>query len=74
MVDELTSSSLALLPEARRGVLTLLRVRDRTVAELAAELEVTGNAVRGHLGALERAGLVQPGPLRRDGAGKPARL
>jgi predicted ArsR family transcriptional regulator len=41
------------------------------VAELASELGLTGNAIRGHLAALERDGLVEPRELRR-GANKPS--
>jgi predicted ArsR family transcriptional regulator len=60
--------------DSTRGrVLTLLRTGSKTVDELAREIEVTDNAVRSHLAALERDGLVaQRG--RRRGAGKPAHL
>ncbi|MEP7028032.1 MAG: helix-turn-helix domain-containing protein [Candidatus Eisenbacteria bacterium] len=54
-------------------MLTLLRGPGRTVAELAEELKLTGNAVRGHLAALERDGLVEARALRR-GAKKPSQL
>jgi predicted ArsR family transcriptional regulator len=47
------------LVESTRGkILTLLRQRDRTVDELATELELTDNAVRAHLITLERDGFV----------------
>ena len=46
--------------ESTRGrIVLLLRGSERTVDELAKELELTDNAVRAHLLALERDGLVQ---------------
>jgi predicted ArsR family transcriptional regulator len=53
--------------ESTRGqILQLLRSKNRTVNEFAAELQLTDNAVRAHLLSLERDGLVyqsgtQPG-------------
>ncbi|MEO7359916.1 MAG: ArsR family transcriptional regulator, partial [Gemmatimonadaceae bacterium] len=60
--------------ETTRGqVVALLRRADLTVDELAAALGLTDNAVRNHLSALERDGLVRSGGVRRGaGAGKPA--
>lgn len=60
--------------ESTRGqVVTLLRRSDLTVDELAASLGLTENAVRNHLAALERDGLVRSNGVRRAaGAGKPA--
>ena len=56
-------------------MLALLREDEWTVDDLAARLGVTDNAVRFHLDALERAGTVEKGPLRRrGGAGQPAVL
>jgi predicted ArsR family transcriptional regulator len=55
----------------RGQIVTLLRRGDRTVDDLAQELRLTDNAVRSHLAALERDGLVAQGGLRRGG-GKPA--
>ena len=56
-------------------MLALLRVRTRTVEELAAELELTDNAVRPHLVELVRDGLIRQSGVRRgEGAGKPAVL
>lgn len=53
----------------------MLRRGTRTVDELAASIELTDNAVRSHLVALERDGLVRPSGVRRGGtAGKPATL
>ena len=48
---------------------------ERSADELAAELDVTDNAVRAHLELLEREGIVSQARVRRDGAvGKPATL
>ena len=60
-----------LLAGTRGRVLRLLRRRERTVTELAAELSLTDNAVRTHLAALERDGLVEALPTRPRGVGKP---
>lgn len=56
---------------SRGRVITLLRRASRTVEELAQELSVTDNAIRAHLVALERDGLVQQDGVRRS-IGKPA--
>jgi predicted ArsR family transcriptional regulator len=63
-------------PDATRGrLLTLLREGAWTVDDLASRLGLTGNAVRFHLGALEREGAVaKAGVLRGSGAGQPANL
>jgi predicted ArsR family transcriptional regulator len=55
----------------RGQVVTLLRRGPTTVEALARALELTDNAVRAHLAALERDGLVEQRGLQR-GAGKPA--
>jgi predicted ArsR family transcriptional regulator len=62
--------------ESTRGrIVNLLRRRQHTVEELAAELGVTDNAVRAQLGALERDGLVRASGSRKPpAAGKPAVL
>ncbi|HYC50438.1 MAG TPA: helix-turn-helix domain-containing protein [Gemmatimonadaceae bacterium] len=62
--------------ESTRGrILSLLRIGPHTVEELRSALELTDNAVRPHLVALERDGLVrQVGTRRGEGAGKPAVL
>ena len=62
--------------ESTRGrVVELLRQRNRTVEELAAELALTDNAVRTHLATLERDGIIrQEGVRRGPGAGKPAAI
>lgn len=60
--------------ETTRGrVLTQLRRGPSAVEELARGLGLTDNAIRAHLAALERDGLVrQAGTRRGPGAGKPA--
>ena len=55
----------------RGQVVSLLRQGRHTVDELAGKLGLTDNAVRAHLAALERDGLVTQGELRR-GSSKPA--
>jgi predicted ArsR family transcriptional regulator len=55
----------------RGQVVALLRQGPATVEELAQALELTDNAIRAHLAALERDGLVTQHGLRR-GVGKPA--
>jgi predicted ArsR family transcriptional regulator len=57
----------------RGRIIALLRRGERSVEELASELEVTDNAVRAQLQALERHGVVHQARVRREGAvGKPA--
>lgn len=55
----------------RGQVITLLRRGHSTVDELAGALHLTDNAVRAHLTALERDGLIRQGEPRRTG-GKPS--
>ena len=59
------------LATTRGKVVMLLRQGRRTVDELARALGLTDNAVRAHLAALERDGLVAQAGVRRGG-GKPA--
>jgi predicted ArsR family transcriptional regulator len=59
------------LTSSRGQVVRLLRRGERTVDELARALGLTDNAVRSHLAALERDGLVRQAGLRR-GVSKPA--
>jgi predicted ArsR family transcriptional regulator len=59
------------LASTRGRVVTLLRRGRRTVDELASAVGLTDNAVRAHLAALERDGLVQQTGTRPTG-GKPA--
>ncbi len=55
----------------RGQIITLLRRSSRTVEELTQALDLTHTAVRTHLAALERDGLVQQRSERR-GSGKPS--
>src|SRR5215471_9145957 len=57
----------------RGKIVTLLRRASRTVEELAQALDLTDNAVRAQLTALERDGLVQQSGRRRSSS-KPASL
>lgn len=60
---------------SRGRLIAELRCGSHTVDELAQALGVTHNAVRLHLQALERDGLVRlAGTRRSDGAGKPAHV
>lgn len=61
------------LTSTRGRVIRLLRRSERTVNELAAELDLTDNAVRAHLASLERDGLVEQRGVQR-GVGKPAHV
>lgn len=54
-----------MLASTRGRILSLLRTHDRTVDELATELELTDNAVRAHLISLERDGLLQQSGTRQ---------
>lgn len=63
-----------LLATTRGQIIALLRRSARTVSELAAELELTDNAVRSHLSALERDGLVEQRRGASRGVGKPPTL
>jgi predicted ArsR family transcriptional regulator len=63
------------LDSTRGKIVELLRRQSRTVEELAAELGVTDNAIRLHLGMLERDGIIRSRGVRRDGGvGKPATI
>jgi predicted ArsR family transcriptional regulator len=66
-------SASAGLPPSRHAVLDLVRRGDRTVNTLAARLRISDNAVRVHLVALERDGLLKrSGMVRSGSAGQPA--
>src|SRR4051794_36819114 len=68
-------ASKAFHASTRGRILALLRAGQRTVDELAREVGLTDNAVRPHLLALERDGLIRSTGFRRaEGAGKPAVL
>lgn len=61
-----------LLAGTRGRLLARLRRAPATVIELTNDLTLSANAVRSHLNALERDGLVEMQPLPRKGVGKPA--
>lgn len=63
-----------ILESTRGRVVALLRHTERTVSDLAGELGVTDNAIRLHLAALERDGLVEQSGTRSEWTGKPAVL
>ncbi len=61
-------------PAGTRGqIIDILRRAPGTATEIAASLQLTYNAVRSHLGALHRDGLVQTGGMQRGGT-RPAVL
>lgn len=60
------------LASTRGQIIALLRRSSRTVNQLADELGLTDNAVRSHLAALERDGLVEQHRSVPRGVGKPA--
>jgi predicted ArsR family transcriptional regulator len=66
----ITASSRRFLASTRGRIVRILRRAGATVNDLAAALELTDNAVRAHLTALERDGLVQATGTRR-GVRKP---
>jgi predicted ArsR family transcriptional regulator len=55
----------------RRQIIDLLRRSAMTVNQLASRLGLTHNAIRSHLSALQREGLVREGGLQR-GVSRPA--
>jgi len=63
-----------ILESTRGRVVALLRRSERTVSDIASELGLTDNAIRLHLAALERDGLVEQSGTRREWTGKPAVL
>lgn len=64
----------SLAGETRGKLLRLLRRSRQSITSLAQALHLTDNAVRTHVAALERDGLVESGGTQRDTGGKPARL
>ena len=60
--------------ETRARLLYLLRRSRQTITALADALRLTDNAVRTHIAALERDGIVEHVGTQRDTGGKPARL
>lgn len=65
-------SLLDLLGDTRARVVLELNDGPRGVADVAGALELSEVAVRRHLQALERAGLIDAETVRRDGPGRPA--
>ncbi len=64
----------ALVGETRGRVLRLVRRAPRSIGQLADALGISENAVRGHVAAAERDGLVRQAGTRRATGGKPARI
>lgn len=60
--------------ETQSKLLGLLRRAPRSIGELSRTLELTDNAIRTHIAALSRDGLVEEAGAQRDTGGKPARL
>lgn len=63
-----------LLGETQARLLVLLRRAPQTITGLADAVGLTDNAVRMHIAALHRDGIVEPAGTQRDTGGKPARL
>ena len=60
--------------DTRAKLLHLLRRSRQTITALADALRLTDNAVRTHIAALERDGIVEHVGTKRDTGGKPARV
>lgn len=63
-----------LLGETQVRMLVLLRRSRHTITELASQLDLTDNAVRTHIAALDRQGMIETAGTRREARGKPARV
>ena len=63
-----------LASETRARLLRLVRGGALSIGELAETLGISENAVRGHVAAAERDGLVRQAGVQRSTGGKPARL
>lgn len=63
-----------LIGETQARMLQLLRRSRRTINDLAESLGLTDNAVRTHVAALSRDGIIEQAGTQRDTGGKPARL
>ena len=66
------SGLVGLLGESRARLVELLHSEPRSVASLAAGLDISEVAVRHHLQILERDGLVSAETVRRPGRGRPS--
>ena len=62
------------LGRTRGELLGLLRRSRRSINDLAEALGITDNAVRTHVAAMQRDGMVQPAGVERSTGGKPAQL
>jgi predicted ArsR family transcriptional regulator len=62
------------LGATRARLLELLRRSAAPISDLADALGITGNAVRGHVAALQRDGLVSEAGMAPSAGGKPAQL
>lgn len=62
------------LGSTRARILELLRRSGATIGELAETVGITGNAVRGHVAALQKDGLVREAGTAASTGGKPAQL
>jgi predicted ArsR family transcriptional regulator len=60
--------------ETRARLLRLVRHASSSIAELAQALGISENAVRTHVAAAERDGLVRAAGVQRSTGGKPARI
>ena len=60
--------------ESQAALLRLLRRSDQSISSLAQQLRLSDNAVRTHMSALERDGLIALAGTLRDTGGKPARM
>jgi predicted ArsR family transcriptional regulator len=63
-----------LVGETQARLLALLRRSHQTITSLAEGLRLTDNAVRMHIAALHRDGIIEQVGTQRDTGGKPARL
>lgn len=63
-----------LIGETQVRLLGLLRRSRQTITSMAKSLDLTDNAVRMHIAALHRDGIVEQVGTQRDTGGKPARL
>ena len=70
----MSSSLQRFIGETRVEMLRLLRRSRQTITSLADALRLTDNAVRTHVAALERDGIVEAAGIQRDTGGKPARI
>jgi predicted ArsR family transcriptional regulator len=63
-----------LIGETQLRLLSLLRRSRQTITTLAESLGLTDNAIRMHIAALHRDGIVEQVATQRDTGGKPARI